>query len=108
MLMNSIARSRGFRRALEECAVACERALAHYPGPGADAVRFRETLTEAIFAIRAATTVEPLDDQGLRLASYACRQAANLCRHHGLDRQLLDCAATCDRAAEMCEHALAA
>jgi hypothetical protein len=108
MTMRSIAGSRGFRRALEECASACERALAHYPGASADALRFRETLTETVFVIRAATTVEPLDEQRLQLASHACRQVVELCRHHGLDRQLLDCAATCDRAAEMCEHALAA
>jgi len=108
MKTRSTGENPGFGRALEDCAATCERALLQYPGAGPEAVRFRETLTEAMFAIRAVTGAASLDEEALRLGSRACQQAANLCRHHGLDIQLLDCAARCQRAAELCEHALVA
>jgi hypothetical protein len=49
---------------------------------------------------------DPVHDASLMIAASLCREAARSIRTHGLDADLLRCAAACDRAADICEAAV--
>lgn len=86
----------------------CEDRLASYVDVAAmhpDA-EFRNTVTYAIGAMRAAAGQVTLDDESIRLIRDATVVAAQVCRERGLDGDLLAAAASFDRAAALCQRAL--
>jgi hypothetical protein len=84
---------------------ACDRALRRYTATVG--IETENELVDSVIAAMAATATagEYLDadahrrDVALRVAVDACVRAGARCRAHGLDRELLLCAAACDRAA---------
>lgn len=101
-----------FTRVFEQCVQSCDRALARYArgagvGTGSDVVQH---VVRAMAAVATAGEYLHADPHrralALRLAVDSCERAADCCRRHGLDRDLLLCAAACDRAAAQAARAL--
>lgn len=99
-------------RVFEQCVRSCERALARY-ARGIDIDAANDVVQNVIAAMAAvATAAEYLEadphrrELALRLACDTCTSAAECCRRHGLDDDLLLCAAACDRAAAQTARAL--
>lgn len=94
------------RARLEQCAAACDRAVARYAA-GLGVSRDHRVVQSVISAMAAvATAADYLDADrerqrtALALAVHVCTNAASECRRYGLDRDLLLCAAACERAAD--------
>ena len=98
-------------RSLERCAAICRETLAVYLDPtAAEESEFGQTLLAAVAAMQ---TVAAHDRSAprhraaaLKVAGALCRTAAQECRKHGLDKELLRAAEACERAGRICEHAL--
>jgi hypothetical protein len=97
---------------LSQCANACERTLARYQTEAEVTVE-HELVHSLLFAVATVGTAGAYLDAeseqrrlALRLAVDVCRHAAVSCRRYGLDRDLLMCAAACERAASEAELAL--
>jgi hypothetical protein len=97
---------------LEQCAAACERALARYKS-GIGLTRDHHVVQSVVSAMAAVATAadyleaEPEQKKvALSLAVHVCTGAASECRRYGLDQDLLLCAAACDRAAAEADRVL--
>lgn len=99
--------------ALSRAAEVCAETIAAYrdeAAPPRDR-RFVSALLLAIGALETAATAD--EEDGLRreialdVAASLARDAAEAVRARGLDERLLRCAAACERAAHLCEAALA-
>jgi hypothetical protein len=97
--------------ALKTCSLACKAAVAHYLSEEeAGQSEFGRCLLRAAAAIDAAAAALDADPDE-RSATFAiaapiCRAAMARCRRTGLDRALLKAAASCERAATICEGSL--
>jgi hypothetical protein len=98
-------------RSLARCAAVSRETLAVYLDPtAARESEFGQTLLAAVAAMETAAAHEysaPRQrEAALKVASALCRTAAQECRRHGLDKQLLQTAEACERAGRLCEQAL--
>ena len=100
------------RTALRRCLAACDRALSRYVSEfelSTDNALVQDVVS-AMAAV--ATAIDYLDRDAerrrhaLRLVVDVCHRAARTCRHHGLDDDLLACAAACENAAMYAELTL--
>lgn len=96
---------------LRRCARVCEDTLESYGGQEeATGTEFVSSLMLAVAGIERAVAAEydePTHDAALVIAATLCRDAAGGVRNYGLDPTLLRCADACERAAYLCEAALA-
>jgi hypothetical protein len=97
---------------LLECAGRCERILQTYFA-AADArpdTEFKRAMIVAIAAMRAASSPGILEGRiradALRLVVATATRGRDLLRTQGIDRELMLCAHSCDRAAQPCAAAL--
>ncbi len=99
-------------QSLESCITICSETLSAYLDPAeAGENAFGQTLLSAIAAMQTAVSHDsdsPAERRfaALEIAAKLCHSAAEQCRRHGLDEQLLRAAAACEGAATLCENAL--
>jgi hypothetical protein len=98
---------------LLECAERCERVLQSFFAT-ADVrpdTEFTRVMIHAIAAMRAAAAPGMLAEEAaadaLRLVIVSARRAREVLGRQGLDRELMLCADSCQRATRLCEEALA-
>src|SRR4051794_2567509 len=97
--------------ALQRCVGVCDETLEAYRG-NEQAITGR-VFSSVMLGVAALERVvdagqdDPVREVSLTIASSVCREAAQVVRGHGLDEQLLRCADACERAAHLCESALA-
>jgi hypothetical protein len=98
---------------LLECAERCERVLQSFFA-AADVqpdTEFKRAMIDAVAAMRAAAAPGMLESDAaegaLRSVIVSGQQAREVLGRQGLDRELMLCADSCQRAARLCEAALA-
>jgi hypothetical protein len=95
--------------ALKQCSVACKGVVAFYLSDDeAAGTEFGRCLLRAAAAIDAAAAALDADPEERRstfaIAAPICHDAAAQCRRSGFDSRLLRAAASCERAAAICER----
>jgi len=74
-------------------------------GPATDSDVLRSMIL-ALAALHVAAEHSRHSDDALKLACLACNDALAACVRHGLDAELLKCAASLERVAALCEREL--